>query len=158
MGFTKGNTLGKQANIAKEDYRARYKDYLVETITCLAPEYQRLLGKQLRGEALPSSTSEAMDRLERHFEYVWPKLARVENTHQYSDQGMIQIQSVLEGLAALTTKTASQDSITAPKRDIVDVEVVSDTKTSINANKEPTMANEGKARNKHTRVPKWARS
>lgn len=80
MPFAKGNTLWKDAHLAKKE-KARKLEHFMAILACGGIEkYGDIMDKLVRGEEPTKGEIEFMNRLEGWREYIAPKLARQEIT------------------------------------------------------------------------------
>lgn len=81
MPFKKGNTIWKEGwKAKKENDKARLEVFFGIAADGGAEEYSNKLDKLAKGEELDKPELEFMDRYEKLFEYMKPKLARTEQT------------------------------------------------------------------------------
>lgn len=61
-------------------------EYLTYLASGAARHYYKKLEEQFQGKELTEPEREAMNRFERNTEFITPKMARVENTHDLSEE------------------------------------------------------------------------
>jgi hypothetical protein len=95
MPFKKGNQLWKQGIKAKEANKDRLTEFFGVVANGGVAKYGEKLGELAEGAELTKSELEFMDRFEKLFEYIRPKLARTEHTGEGG--GPIQITPMIYG-------------------------------------------------------------
>lgn len=86
MPFEKGNKLGRKATKSRMENKQRLFEFLASGG---ARMYQEKLDKLANGEGITKEEEQFMDRSERLYEYVFPKLARTEMTGK--DGGAVEV-------------------------------------------------------------------
>lgn len=82
MGFAKGNTVWKGSHKARaENEKARLDTFFCIAADGGADKYADMLDKLSRGGHIGNPELEFMDRYEKLFEYMKPKLARTDLTN-----------------------------------------------------------------------------
>ena len=79
MPFAKGNTLWKEAKIAKAEKQAKIDEFMYILADDGMAKYADIMDKLAQGIELTKQEIEYMDRMEKWTEYIRPKLARQEN-------------------------------------------------------------------------------
>lgn len=80
MPFQKGNQLWKKGLKARKEKDRRLNDIFVTLVDGGIEYYGDMLNTLANKQSLTDEEKEFMDRLEKMFEYVQPKLARSEHT------------------------------------------------------------------------------
>ncbi len=89
MPWEKGNTIWKKSLKGREERRERLNEFFEVVAGGAIEEYGNKMDKLSRKENLTKEELEFMDRFEKLFEYVRPKLSRKEVTGK--DGGKIEI-------------------------------------------------------------------
>lgn len=89
-GFQKGNTLGKQGTIAREENKQNLWEYMASGG---ARQYNEKLNDLANGKDLSKPEQQFMDRSERLFPYV-----KARKTDVTTDGEKIQVSPILGGL------------------------------------------------------------
>lgn len=80
MPFQTGNKLWKEALKSKEENKTRLQQFFDVIVDGGITAYSEKLEDLAEGKELSKPEVDFMDRLERHLEFVAPKLARTEQT------------------------------------------------------------------------------